>query len=56
MWKSYKTLLLIFGLTLLELGYKKFFYSFASLYQGTYSNGSVDSLIGKFTADSYFKN
>lgn len=54
--KRYKILLLIFVAILLIIGCKKYFFSFASLGEGIYFKGPVDSPTGKFTADSYFKN
>lgn len=38
------------------IGYKKYFFSFASLGEGIYLKGTVNSPTGKFTADSYFEN
>lgn len=38
------------------IGYKKYFFTFGSLGQGTYYKGPVDSPNGQFTADSYYKN
>lgn len=37
------------------MGYKKYFFTFNSLGQGTYYKGPVNSSNGKYTADSYFK-
>ncbi|MGN7399978.1 hypothetical protein ACTHO0_08980 [Cytobacillus praedii] len=54
--KSYKTLLLIFGVFLLALGIKNIPISIASLDHVMYFKGPFDSPTGKFTADSYFKN
>lgn len=54
--KRYKILLLIFIAILLVIGYKKYFFTFDSLGQGTYFKGPVDSPNGIYTADSYFKH
>jgi hypothetical protein len=54
--KRYKILILIFLVTLLIIGYKKYFFSFDSLGQGIYFKGPVDSPNGKYTANSYYKN
>ncbi|MEI4771645.1 DUF5412 family protein [Psychrobacillus sp. FJAT-51614] len=54
--KRYKILILIFIAILLVIGYKKYFFTFGSLGQGTYFKGPVDSPNGKYTADSYYKN
>jgi hypothetical protein len=54
--KRYKILLLIFIAVLLAIGYKKYFFSFDNLGQGTYYKGPVDSPTGAYTADSYFKH
>ena len=52
----YKVLAFIFIAILLIIGYKKYFFTFDSLDQGTYFKGPVESPSGKYTADSYYEN
>lgn len=54
--KRSKLLILIFMALLLVIGYKKYFFTFERLGQGSYYKGPVDSPNGKNTANSYFKN
>ncbi|MFD1848666.1 DUF5412 family protein [Oceanobacillus bengalensis] len=54
--RRYKILILIFITILMLVGYKKYFFSFDSLGEGTHYIGPIDSPTGKYTANSYFKN
>lgn len=53
--KRYKLLILMLIVILFVIVYKKYFFTFDSLDQGTYFKGPVESPDGKYTADSYFK-
>ncbi|MDY0395678.1 DUF5412 family protein [Virgibacillus halophilus] len=46
----------IFAAIFLIIGYRKYFFTFNNLGDGTYFKGPIDSPHGKYTAEAYYKN